>query len=154
MAVVRNIIGAFEDIGEKIGQEVVSVPKDIAGTALESLGASSGNKQSTKTTTAKAPQTPDTGALGRLGNTDNTELKKVIARNALVQLAGRPQNQTESMFDKNKKEEEQKKILDKKQKEFSKMSELPTVASKAKRGNLYGLKQKKAAAERREGKSD
>ena len=43
--IASQIIGSFEDIGEKVVSEVAKVPADIAGKALESLGASSGKKR-------------------------------------------------------------------------------------------------------------
>ncbi len=45
MSVTRQIIGSFEEIGQEVARQTTTVPKDIAGKALESLGVAAGQKQ-------------------------------------------------------------------------------------------------------------
>lgn len=128
MANPGTILGAFTDelgdLGKNIVREAVSVPKDIAGKALESLGASTGQKSQKQTVAA----------------TD--------ARETLAQLAGgKPKQKEPSVWEKIQAEAEQKKELGKHQQQQAAAQTLPVVKSKRPRGDLYGLKAKKAGSE-------
>ncbi|MBI3956173.1 hypothetical protein HY339_02860 [Candidatus Gottesmanbacteria bacterium] len=123
-----SMIGAFTDelgeLGKQIVRETVKVPKDIAGKALESLGASSGQKSQQQT-----------GSV-----TD--------ARAALAQLAGiKPKQKEPSVWEKIQAEAREKKELSKQQQQQAATQQLPVVKSKRPRGDLYGLKAKKASGE-------
>ena len=121
------MIGAFTDelgdLGKQIVRETVKVPKDIAGKALESLGTSGGQKQ--KQQTVATP--PD-------------------ARAALAEIAGiKPKQKEPTVWEKIQAEAEQKKELGKQQQTAAQA--LPAVKSKRPRGDLYGMKAKKAGSE-------
>lgn len=127
MANPGSMIGAFTDelgeLGKQIVKETVSVPKDIAGKALESLGASTGQKSQKQT----------------VATTD--------AREALAQLAGgKPKQKEPTVWEKIQAEAEQKKEQGKQQQQAAAQT-LPVVKSKRPRGDLYGMKAKKAGSE-------
>lgn len=139
-----TIIGAFTDeigdLGKNIIREAVAVPKDIAGKALESLGTSSGQKQ----------QQQQTGSAADAAKKESGEqrIKASVARAALAQLAGvKPKQKEPSVWEKIQAEAEQKKELSKQQQQQAAVQQLPVVKSKRPRGDLYGLKAKKASGE-------
>lgn len=141
MGISRQIIGSFEDIGKDIVQETAQVPKDIAGAALESLGASSGKKTTNSTQQQTSQTTKQQGPLAQMEQTNDEAIKKSIARAALAQLAG-PKNEAEpSIWDQKLREEAQAKQMEE-QKKKAALGALPVIKGKAKRGNLYGVKQK------------
>jgi len=128
-----TILGSFTDelgdLGKNIVREVVAVPKDIAGKALESLGASTGKKPGQQTATSQ-------------------KVNASIAREALAQLAGgKPKQKEPTVWEKIQAEAEQKKELGKQQQQQAAAQALPAVKSKRPRGDLYGLKAKKASGE-------
>jgi len=128
MANPGSMIGAFTDelgdLGKQIVRETVKVPKDIAGKALESLGTSGGQKQKQQTATT----------------TD--------ARSALAEIAGiKPKQKEPTVWEKIQAEAEQKKELGKQQQQQAAAQALPAVKSKRPRGDLYGMKAKKAGSE-------
>lgn len=134
MANPGTMLGAFTDelgdLGKNIVREAVAVPKDVAGTALESLGVSSGQKSS--------------GA----GSRSAGQLNKTVAREALAQLAGgKPKQKEPTAWEKIQAEAEQKKELAKQQQKQASTQQLPAIQSKRKRGDLYGMKAKKAGSE-------
>lgn len=123
-----TILGSFTDelgdLGKQIVRETVKVPKDIAGKALESLGTSGGQKPQQKTSTP----------------TD--------ARAALAELAGiKPKQKEPTVWEKAQQEAEQKKELAMQQQKQSNTQQLVPISSKRKRGDLYGMKAKKAGSE-------
>ena len=134
-----TIIGAFTDelgeLGRQIVRETVKVPKDIAGTALESLGVSSGQKSQQQTTTS---------ADASKKESSEQKIKASVAREALAQLAGvKPKQKEPSVWEKIQVEAEQKKELGKQQQQQAASQALPAVQSKRSRGDLYGIKAKK-----------
>lgn len=138
-----TIIGAFTDelgdLGKQIVRETIKVPKDIAGKALESLGTSSGQKQQ-----QQAASTTDASKK----EPDDQKIKASIARAALSQIAGiKPKQKEPSVWEKIQAEAEQKKELGKQQQQQAAAQQLPVVKSKRPRGDLYGLKAKKASGE-------
>lgn len=152
-----TIIGSFTDelgeLGKQIVKETVKVPKDIAGKALESLGASSGQKpgQSSGAGSRSAGQDQkagEKGPLDQLGAVKEQQAKQTIARAALAQLAGgAPKQKEPTVWEKIQAEAEQKKELSKQQQQQTAARALPVIKSKRPRGDLYGLKAKKAGAE-------
>ncbi len=141
MANPGSMIGAFTDelgdLGKQIVRETVKVPKDIAGKALESLGTSGGQKQKQQTVaTADAPKKEP----------GEPQIKASIARAALAEIAGiKPKQKEPTVWEKIQAEAEQKKELGKQQQTAAQA--LPAVKSKRPRGDLYGMKAKKAGSE-------
>ena len=138
-----TIIGAFTDelgdLGKNIVREAIAVPKDIAGKALESLGVSSGQKQQQPTGTAADAPKKESG---------EQKIKASVAREALAQIAGvKPKQKEPSVWEKIQVEAEQKKELSKHQQQQASAQALPAVKSKRPRGDLYGMKAKKAGSE-------
>lgn len=142
MTVTRQIIGSFEDIGKDIVREAVKVPKDIAGKALESLGTSSGKKQSQQTVGSQS------GPLAQLDQMKDNQVRFAVARAALEELSGKKLKQKEpSVWERIQMEVEQKKERQKQQIAAAAASALPAAKSARPRGDLYGMKAKRAAAE-------
>jgi hypothetical protein len=139
------IIDSFEDIGKDIARETVNVPKDIAGKIIESLGGgSSGKKQKTQTVPIVGEGQKQDGPLGTFNATKDEQTKRVIARAALEQLAGKHQTEApDSIHEQQQKEEVMKK---EQQKQVAKVQsmELPRMTSKKRRGDLYGVKGKQS----------
>ncbi len=142
--IARQIIGSFEDIGKDVLKQTAQVPKDIVGKALESLGTSGSNKQGQQAQPTSTK--PQEGALGQLEQTKDEKTKKAIARSALEQLAGKPQQKEPSVWEKIQQEMEQKKEQQKQQSRQA-GQQLKSGKGKRPRGDLYGLKAKKASAE-------
>lgn len=136
------MIGAFTDelgdLGKNIVREAVAVPKDIVGTALESLGVSGGQKQKQQTTA-----TPDVTKK----EPGEQKIKASVARAALQELAGiKPKQKEPSVWEKIQAEAEQKKELGKQQQQAA-AQQLAPASSKRRRGDLYGMKAKKNTTE-------
>lgn len=143
MAQPGTIIGAFTDelgeLGKQIVRETVAVPKDIAGKALESLGASGGQKQQQQTAATADASKKESG---------EQKIKASVAREALAQIAGvKPKQKEPSVWEKIQAEAEQKKELSKQQQQAVAAQQLPQMKAKRPRGDLYGLKAKKASGE-------
>ncbi len=148
MAIHRQIIGSFEDIGKDIVREAVKVPKDIAGKALESLGTSGGKTQGAQTPQARTADKPKEGPLAELDQAKDTKLKEAIARRALEELSGvKPKQKEPSVWERIQMEVEQKKQQQARQTVVAAQSALPMAKSKRPRGDLYGMKAKKNPAE-------
>lgn len=144
--VAKQIIGSFEDIGKDIVREVANVPTDVAGKALESLGTASTTQQGQQKIPGQKVAEPQ-GVLNQLDQTNDKKAKEAIARAALVQLAGKAKQKEPSVWERIQMEAAQKKELaDEKQTQTAK-AQLPQTASKRPRGDLYGMKAKKASAE-------
>ena len=142
--VAKQIIGSFEDIGKDIVREAVKVPKDIAGKALESLGTSSqkGSKGNTSVTTPSGVKGQE-GAISKLDQTKDAKSRQAIAREALAQIAGNRKQREPTVQERLEREKYEKNEKEAKQAAVSqKMAPLAQVSTKAKRGNLYGVKQK------------
>ncbi len=152
-SILGQIGESFETITKDVVEEVKQAPKDMVGSALESVGLSTGGKKNPKQSSPAippgvegAPQPPPPGP--------SEEVKRAIARAALEELSGKkPAQKQESVWEKLQKEEEQKKEQ-KKQKAQAAKSQLPAAAPKRKRGDLYGMKAKKTAAENRNVRQD
>jgi len=144
MSITKQIIGSFSDIGSEVIKEAASVPKDIAGSALESLGAVGNPKQSTKQPAIPQEQKNVEGALGDLEKTTEVNVKQAIARKALEELSGTKQQKEPSVYEKQHMEEQQKKEFMEKQAKQAKEEQLPTIKTKRKRGDLWGLEGKKS----------
>ena len=148
MGVVKHIIGSFGDIGGEIVKETVNVPKDIAGKALESLGATTtqqkkGNQKQTKTTSGRSFQT-----LDEVSKKPDEEGKKATARAALQELVGQGKPEKKpSVWEQKQKEEEQKKKIEEEEKKKHEKQMLPKISTKKKRGDLYGIQAKQEGSE-------
>ena len=147
-----QIISELGEIGKQVGREVAKVPKDIAGQALESLGSSSGKKQGQQAQTtpqkptgeAPAPQ----GPWQSIDAEKDKKTKEAIARAALEDLTRPKQQQKEpSVWEKIQMEEQKKKEMAAKQAASQQATAIPMSKSKRPRGDLYGIKAKKAGSE-------
>lgn len=123
---MKQIIGSFEDIGKDIVKQTAKLPGDVLGKALESLG----TQQQKNPQAASVPQDGNSG-----------EPKKIPPRQWLEELAGKkpkPKEPTvQERLAKEKQQEEEKNA-----KAAQKLAPLAEPKTKAKRGNLYGVKQK------------
>lgn len=139
-----QIISELGQIAKDVGKQAVQIPKDIAGKALESLGATSG-----KTSAG------DNTAWSQIGREKDQKVKQSIARKALEELAGgkitRPREP--SIWERLQQEQEQKKHMQQ-QSAPGAMTPLPTSSSKRPVGDLYGAKAKKTATENRNVRQD
>lgn len=155
-SILGQITEEFEQIGKQVVTEVAKVPKDVAGKALESLGASSGKKSGT--TATQNTQTGTTGEktpLQQLNDAKEQQTKKAIARSALEQIAGvKPKQKEPSVWEKIQMEAEQKKELASKQAKQAQAQSLPQATSKRKRGDLYGTQAKKTSVENKNVRQD
>jgi hypothetical protein len=138
MSTIRQIIGSFEDIGEQVVKEAVKLPADVAGKALESLGASSG-KNPKKQTAQKGQSAKGSPALTEFEGTSEESVKKIIARRALEELARPPQKKEPTVWDEKQKEDAEKKRLELERAKIIEKQKLPEVTPKQRRGNLYGI---------------
>lgn len=153
MANPGSMIGAFTDelgdLGKQIVRETASVPKDIAGKALESLGVSSGQKSGgAGSRSAGQNQQEPKGPLSELNDAKDQKAKQAIARAALAEIAGvTPKKKEPSVWEKIQAEAEQKKELAKQQQQQAAAQQLAPATSKRRRGDLYGMKAKKNTTE-------
>lgn len=131
----QQIIGSFEDIGKDVIKQTVQVPKDIVGKALESLGTSTTQTHSQKLVKPVK------------GEKQEEKVQKATARAALEQLAGKPKQKEPSVWEKIQMEVEQRKQQQQQQAQQQASQQLPKGKGKRPRGDLYGLKAKKASAE-------
>jgi len=140
---VKQIIGSFEDIGKDVVREAVRVPGDVAGKALESLGSSSGKKQSSsKTQTPSGDGKKDTSAFDEIDGKKDQDAKKAVARAALQALVGEKKKQKEpTPWERLQEENAKRKRMEEKKNEAAK-KDLPLVSTKRRRGDLYGIKGK------------
>lgn len=145
------MIGAFTDelgdLGKQIVRETASVPKDIAGKALESLGVSSGQKPKQQTASTPDASKKEQSPLDQLQAAKDSKAKQAIARAALAEIAGvTPKKKEPSVWEKIQAEAEQKKELAKQQQQAA-AQQLAPATSKRRRGDLYGMKAKKNTTE-------
>jgi len=139
------MIGSFEDIGKDVVRQTVQAPVDIAGKVLESLtGGSSikGQKQPHLATGGESQSKKPDGALGAMENTKDVNVKKAIARAALEQLAGHPEQKQPSIFEEKQKEADEKRKAELLQEKKAAFEQMPKMSSKKRRGDLYGIKGK------------
>jgi len=139
MAVIRQIIGSFGDIGQEIVREAAKVPGDIAGKALESMGTSSGKKQGSQKK-AKTVKTPGEETLENATQSRDESVKKAMARHALEELVGIGSPKKEpTVWEKKQAEEKDKKLVSEERKKLIEKQKIPEVQTKKRRGNLYGI---------------
>lgn len=152
---ILNQIGeSFETIAQDVARETTQAPKDMVGTALESVGITTG-KKGTKQQQTKQPGQPESAATVPATGEVSDEVKRAIARAALEELSGKKPKQKElSVWEKLQQEEEQKKEMEKKRKEQAAKQAIPKTTAKRARGDLYGVKAKKSAAENRNLRQD
>lgn len=153
MAGPGSIVGAIaEELGEtakQVVKQTVQVPKDVGQTALESLGGFQGKTQgatgSPKAAVVKTPgeRTP----LDDFQSATDARTKKEIARHALAYLAGETKQKEPTVWEKQQHDTAQKQQVEKEQKEVARRTQLHPVSTKPKRGNLFGVTQKKAGTE-------
>lgn len=153
-----QIISELGQIAKDVGKQTAQIPKDIAGKALESLGAS-GTKTpggTVKVQTNSPDMAPKT-AWDKIAVEKDQKVKQAIARRALEELAGgQIQKKREpSIWERLQAEQEQKKQMMSQQTGPGGMS-APLQKSSSKRpvGDLYGAKAKKTATENRNIRQD
>ena len=134
------------EIGKQIISETVQAPKDIVGTALESVGVGGGKKQKKQQTATNLPAGRQAQEAAD-NQAKSEEVKRAIARAALEELAGVKRQKEPTVWEKIQQEESQKKEQQKAQSAANAKASLPQVSSKRKRGDLFGLKAKKSSTE-------
>lgn len=147
-----TIIGSFEDIGKDVVKQSVSLPADIAGKALESLGlgGTTKNPQAQQTRVGEASaghSAPD--AWDHIDSRREDPNRKAIARAALEALSRRNPNQAPSVYEQKIRDDEEKKKFKLKQAEMDeKNNSLSQMQSQRhKRGDLYGVHNKQRGME-------
>ncbi len=152
-----QIISELGQLGKKVGGEVAKVPKDIAGKALESLGSSSGKKQTgqASTTPQVTPGEKPKTAWEQIDVEQNEKVKRQIARRALEELMKgdlkRPKEP--SIWERLQMEADQKKKESAAQSAAA-AQQISMPSSKRARGDLYGTKAKQTATENRNVRQD
>ncbi len=152
----KQIIGSFEDIGKQIGSEVVKAPAEIAGKALESLGAStSGPKKMPPVSSPQAGEQKSAPTpLDEFTQAKDAKTKEAIAHRALAYLAGKGKQPEPSVRERLEKEEMEKRKLEEKKAKESEMAPLPKQTGKRKRGDLYGVSGKASMEKSRNVRQD
>jgi len=153
-SILQQIGESFETIAKDVARETVQAPKDIVGTALESLGASSGQKKPKQQSAASAGSPSQESTQGEAQTGPSDEAKRAIARAALEELSGKSRPKEMSVWEKLQKEEEQKKEMEKKQQAEAAKKSLPQSSSKRPRGDLYGKKAKQTNIENKGKRQD
>jgi hypothetical protein len=145
-----QIIGELSEIGKQVGQEAAKVPADIAGKALESLGASKSSN------TQQAQPGKSNTAWEQIDVETDKKIKQHIARKALEELtngaARRPKEP--SIWERLQMEADEKKKEAVAQQAAAAKQQLPVSTSKRPRGDLYGAKAKQTATENRNVRQD
>jgi len=151
-----QIISELGNIAKDIGVQTAKVPGDIAGKAIESMGASGSGKQTGKTVRASVSENgkPAT-AWEKITQEKDQNIKRHIARKALEELSGgqlrRPKEP--SIWERLQAEQEQKKRNDEMNK-AALSSQLRVPVSKRPRGDFYGTHAKQTATENRNVRQD
>ncbi len=145
MGVTKQIIGSFEDIGKGVVSEAIKVPVDIAGKAMESLGASSTPQQSGAGPQAQseAPRPKDAWDTFDTAGAN----AKAFARRALEAFRKRPVKKEPSVWERMNEETEKKKEFTLSQQQQAAASQLPKMSAKRPPGDLYGVKAKTLGGE-------
>ncbi len=152
MGVTRQIIGSFEDISKDVLKQTASLPKDIVGKAIESLGTSAGaNKQQGQAVPGGLPGSEgasrESTPLDEVEQAKDRKTKQSIARNALQYLAKRPGERELSVSEKADKEKQEKTLLEKKKQEQEEKMKLNKQSFKPRRGDLRGTTKKQSGSE-------
>lgn len=139
----KQIIGSFEDIGKDVAREAGKVPGDLIGAALESLGTPKSNpkQQQQQNQQSKQPATDE---------------RPKVPRQWLEELAGKSKPQKEPTVQERlerQKQEDKRKDAEK-AKTAAQMAPIVTGSSKPRRGNLYGIAQKRTAVENKNARQD
>lgn len=144
-----QIIGELGEIGKQIGTEVAKAPVDILGKTLESLGTSGGKKQGQKTNQAQqgGEGAKQPGKWEQIDTEKDPKIKKAIARAALQELIRPKSGQREPTVWERIQQEEAQKKENKAQQVQASASALPSGSAKRPRGDLYGIKAKRAGSE-------
>lgn len=144
-----QIIGEIGEIAKDVGKQVAQLPKDIVGSAMESLG----TPPSSTPLVATKPS-GEKSAWEKIDGEKDVKIKRTIARRALEELASRQLRKKEpSIWERLQAEQEQKKGL-KLQQNATAAQQLQPATSKRARGDLYGAKAKTTATENRNVRQD
>ncbi len=144
-SILGHVTEELGEIGKKVVTETAKIPGDVAGKALESLGGSSSKKiQGSQTAGKPTEKTP----LDAFGEAKGEKAKREIARAALEYIAGvRPKPKEPSVWERIQAEVEQKNQQQAQQQAQSAKQQLPNTGRRRPRGDLYGIKAKRASAE-------
>lgn len=146
--VVRQIIGSFEEIGKDVAKQTGSVPKDIVGKALESLGGAKTSKTQVSPKTPPSPEskTAEPNPVEQIDEVKDEKTRRTIARRALEYLAGKRPKEPTAREKQEMEEKQRQEAVKRQQAEVEKMKlKEPTTAPK--RGNLWGITKQKAGSE-------
>ncbi len=128
------ILGSFEDIGEQVKQEITQLPKDILGSALESVGLSTGGKSQQQQQHQQFEQPQDSSSpWHQIDQEKDNQTKKTIAREALRALVSSSEPKKQSVYDEKMQEEEQKKLMEKERQELEKRQHVALPSSGARK---------------------
>jgi len=127
------ILGSFEDIGEQVKQEVTQLPKDILGSALESVGMKSGGTSKPHNPQQAEQQQDTSSPWNQIDQEHDSQIKKSIAREALQALVTPSKPKEQSVYDENMQELEQKKLMEEKQKEQARKQQVALPSSGARK---------------------
>lgn len=150
-----QIVGELGEIAKDVGKTVAQIPKDIAGKALESMGASSTTAPAGQKVQA-ASQAPGGGetAWTKIDSEKDQKIRRAIARSALEDLlTKRPKPKEPSIWERLQQEQEQKKNTQAQQQQVA-SQQLQPSSSKRPRGDMYGKKAKTTATENRNVRQD
>jgi hypothetical protein len=149
--IAKQIIGSFEDIGEKIVQEVTQAPKDIVGKALESVGAGTGGAKAGSKNPHGAQSAGDAAgpkdgwsSYDQAGDLRN---RQAIAREALAALTRRRSAKEPGVYERQQQEKEQMKEAARHQEKQAGKTQLPRMSFRKKRGDMHNAKSKQTATE-------
>ncbi len=153
-----QIAGEIGQIAKDVGKQVAQIPKDIVGSALESMGMSSGKKPQASKFTVQSNSPDGSGkpsAWEQFGQEKDANIKRQIARKALEELSGGSvkKQREPSIWERLQQEQEQKKQQQGQQQAASAQS-LPMPTSKRAKGDLYGKKAKSTAMENKSLRQD
>lgn len=155
-----QIASELGNIAKDVGNQVASIPKDMVGSALESVGISSGGKKQPGNKFVVPSSGPEgsnkQSAWDQFGSEKDEQIKRQIARKALEELAGGSvkKQREPSIWERLQQEQEQKKQMQAQQKAQSDAQSLPVATAKRPRGDLYGKKAKSTAMENKSLRQD
>src|SRR5436190_19471349 len=104
-----QIISELGEIGKKVGGEVAKIPKDVAGSAMESLGAVSAGGKVVAPLVSAQPS-GEKSAWEKIDSETNKKIKRSFARKALQELInGGLKRKEPSIWERLMSEQDQKK---------------------------------------------
>lgn len=143
-----QIFETLGELGKTVATETGKVPAEIAGKALESLGAA---KSGQGTQTVKTPAATEASRIpdewDSIDKVEDAKVKQAVARAALSALIRRAKQSEPSVWERTQKEAEEEKAKKIALAAKAAQEVLPQTSQKRPRGDLYGIKAKRGAAE-------